>query len=212
MALTPRRIPSALAAVLFMSTLAAADPTPPARFDFTATGAASAWSPVLDGIMGGRSEATAVISPERTLVFAGRLSLLNNGGFASIRSQAVPLGMTAGHAVRLKFRGDGRTYAMSLWARAPLTDYVAAQMEGRLVVEDLLCVQVALPTQAGVWQEVDLPCSRFTPTLMGQPAPEDLVDAVRPERLQAVGFTIADKKEGPFRLEIGRLEVVDGAF
>lgn len=44
------------------------------------------WFVVNDGVMGGISSSTLEISSDGTGVFAGHLSLENNGGFASVRT------------------------------------------------------------------------------------------------------------------------------
>ena len=43
------------------------------------------WGIVNDGVMGGISQSNIYLNEENNIIFAGNVSLENNGGFASIR-------------------------------------------------------------------------------------------------------------------------------
>ena len=63
------------------------------------------WRTVLDGVMGGRS--TGDIAFENgTLVFTGRTSLENNGGFSSIRTNLPERTFADADAIRLVVKGE----------------------------------------------------------------------------------------------------------
>ena len=51
-------------------------------FSFETDEGPDRWTIVNDGVMGGLSRSRILVSDERTVVFEGRLSLENNGGFA----------------------------------------------------------------------------------------------------------------------------------
>ena len=57
-------------------------------FDFGGPQSRGSWRNVNDGVMGGVSEGRHGITESGDLRFFGRLSLANNGGFASVRSRA----------------------------------------------------------------------------------------------------------------------------
>jgi hypothetical protein len=50
---------------------------------------AAGWRVVDDGVMGGRSKGNLQISDEGVLTFEGTLSLENNGGFSSLRTDSL---------------------------------------------------------------------------------------------------------------------------
>lgn len=157
-------------------------------FDFATPGAERQWQTVNDGVMGGRSSGRFKISDEGTLQFTGVLSLENNGGFASVRSQAKPLGLKAGDTLLLRVRGDGREYTFNLYVprRAVAFSYRAT-----------------FPTERDQWVEIELPLERFEATSFGRVVSETLI----PGEVQGVGVLLGDKKSGAFRLEIGSIRV-----
>lgn len=73
------------------------------------------WTSVNDGVMGGVSEGRVAVQ-EGLLVFEGRVSLENNGGFASARSATAALDAAA-LQFKLRVRGDGRRYRLTRRAR-----------------------------------------------------------------------------------------------
>ena len=72
------------------------------------------WEVVNDGVMGGLSKGNFTISDEGILNFSGTLSLENNGGFTSIRSEGIDRNLSKDLGILLKARGDGRTYTIRL--------------------------------------------------------------------------------------------------
>lgn len=162
-------------------------------FDFADPGSVSGWSTQNDTVMGGVSSAS-VGWADSAMVFAGELSLANNGGFTSAVSPPDP-GIAeradGGNAVVLRGAGDGRTYLLQLrggpdgqrrWTR-PFT----------------------LPDGGG---EVTLPFGGFEATdFMLDPVTPEPVD---PSTLVAVAFYLVDKQEGPFRLSVSSVAVRTG--
>ena len=67
------------------------------------------WFCVNDTVMGGVSQ-SSVRQGDDGVVFSGTLSLEQNGGFTSIRSQPSELSLDGTTGFRLRLRGDGRTY------------------------------------------------------------------------------------------------------
>jgi hypothetical protein len=157
-------------------------------FRFEAYGDASAWSSVDDAVMGGVSQSRLTVTPDRTGVFSGVVSTKRNGGFASVRSAARRVDLRGFTGVRLRVRGDGKRYKLTLRTDPPF-DGVAYQQGFR--------------PGADVWREIDLPFDRFAPTFRGRPAPE--AGPLDPRFVVTIGFTIADAQTGPFRLEIASI-------
>jgi len=148
-----------------------------------------AWSAVDDVVMGGISRSGLAVTDDATGVFAGEVSLENNGGFASVRARVGPLDLTAYDHLELRVRGDGQRYRLRLRTDPGL---------------DGVAYQAAFAPTAGAWQTVRLPLAAFEPTfrgrsLTGQAAPLDR------SRIHQIGLMIADRQAGPFRLEIATI-------
>jgi len=154
-------------------------------FDFNTPNDAQKWVSVNDGVMGGRSEGTSRVNRNGSLEFYGNLSLENRGGFASVRSRPGKLHLSKTDALVIRFRGDGRTYYCNLYVP---TDRIAFSYRAQF------------ETEAGGWQEVRLPLKAFRATWFGRTLSEaPIIDA---KNIRSFGFLIADKKAGPFKLEV----------
>jgi NADH dehydrogenase [ubiquinone] 1 alpha subcomplex assembly factor 1 len=151
--------------------------------DFTAGG--PGWQPVNDGVMGGLSRSGFSDSGDGTGIFAGQLSLENNGGFASVRTILQQPDLSAYSGVEMQVRGDGRTYQLRF------------RNDRRF---DGAAYRALFATRPGEWITVRLPFADFVPTFRGRVlsgyGPLDTSD------LQQLTLMVADKKAGPFRLEL----------
>ena len=154
-------------------------------FDFRKPEAAKLWQPVNDGVMGGVSDGRFRVTEQGMMEFYGTLSLENNGGFASVRSRPKKLGLADGEAIVARVRGDGREYYLSL--RVP-TRQIA------------FSYRASFETKKGKWQEVRVPLNRFQATSFGRPVKD--AAPVDPREVNSIGFLLADKKAGPFKLEV----------
>lgn len=179
----------ALAALFTQTPLSAAEKN---VASFETDEALKSWTSVNDGVMGGVSKGGFKRSEQGTLLFAGDLSLENNGGFASIRMKPGALGLSGMSALVVKARGDGRTY----WVELRVTDQMSASS-----------YRAYLPTTAGEWKEAQIPFADFKLQTFGRELP---LKAINPAAVSSVGFTLADKKPGPFALEIGAIKAVGG--
>jgi monofunctional biosynthetic peptidoglycan transglycosylase len=154
-------------------------------FDFQGQDEAARWVRVNDGVMGGLSQSEMRFTAEGTALFEGTLSLDNNGGFASVRTipDDFALGGYAGLSVRVK--GDGRRYMLRLRTDRYL---------------DGPAYESGFDTVAETWVTVRVPFRDFVPTFRGRRLrnmPElDGAD------VRQIGFMLADKQAGSFRLEI----------
>jgi len=144
------------------------------------------WEVVDDGVMGGLSQGSVVMSESGTMVFRGVLSLENNGGFSSVRSGQVPMDLSEATGIVLRVRGDGRTYQFRL-----MTD---ARVRNRRV-----SFMAPFQTEAGEWVEVQMPFKAFAGTWRGEGVSDALLD---PSKIEGFGFQLADKKPGVFSLEV----------
>ena len=142
------------------------------------------WRNIDDVVMGGVSSSGMRIEGD-VAVFSGTLYLENNGGFASVRSDALEVNLEGHLGIRLRVKGDGKTYQFRIRTNAAF---------------DGPSYQMTFETEHDVWTEVDLPFSEFVAAFRGRELPNHPpIDA---GEITTVGFLIADKQEGDFRLEI----------
>ncbi|MBL9148131.1 MAG: CIA30 family protein [Phycisphaerae bacterium] len=144
------------------------------------------WQTVLDGVMGGLSTGRIAAGEGGTLRFSGELSLENNGGFSQIRT-AVPEGTFSGATgLLLRVKGDGRSYQCDIRSSR------LRMMAGGY--------QRVFTTKAGEWIEVEIPFDECVANRFGQRVPN--APALDPASIESVGITLADKREGPFAIEV----------
>jgi len=148
-------------------------------------GVPGGWYVINDGVMGGISRSRVSFTARGTMLFSGEVSLENNGGFASVRHDALAFGLGQEEGIRLRVKGDGKTYQLRVRTSDGF-DGIAYKSDFR--------------TLRDVWQDEFIPWERFTATYRGRTvkdAPE-----LEGQPIHQVGFLIADKQEGPFALEI----------
>ena len=175
-------MPTAFALLLAMNTNAAGDQI---LFDFQTATNTAAWQVVNDDVMGGVSTSSIRLT-NGAAVFQGEVSLENNGGFASVRSLPAPHDVAGCDTFVIRVRGDGRRYQFT------------ARTDRRF---DSAIYQSVFPTKKGEWEEHRLPMKDFVPTFRGRVLSSQ--PPLDPARVKSVGFLIADRQDGPFRLEIG---------
>ena len=171
---------------LFLSQMAAAvaEDNQTILFDFSKPDAAKAWQTVNDGVMGGISDGNVRIV-EKNLDFYGTLSLENNGGFASVRSKSAKMDLSKYDGLVFKVRGDGRDYYLNVH----IPTYQIA-----------FSYRANFKTEKDKWTEVTIPFTDLKATSFGRVVEKG--KPLDPSTVEAVGFLLADKKAGPFKLEV----------
>jgi monofunctional biosynthetic peptidoglycan transglycosylase len=149
------------------------------------------WRVVNDGVMGGLSKGKVALTEAGELVFVGNLSLENNGGFSSIRTNTVSLDFGGSEGLAMRVKGDGRTYQLRL---SNSTTY-----RGREAV-----FMAEFPTTKGEWTEVKVPFDRFVGTWFGQLIPDARLN---PSDVRRLGFLLADKNAGSFALGVDYIRI-----
>ncbi|NIP18663.1 MAG: CIA30 family protein [Xanthomonadales bacterium] len=149
----------------------------------------SPWRAVNDGVMGGISSG-AMVREEDMLRFTGELSLENNGGFASVR-RLTEEDLSSADRVRLEVNGDGRVYQFRI------------RLDGRF---DGIAWRAEIPT-TGEWQEVEISLADMVPVFRGNRVRG--AGPVVPSRIRQIGFLVADKQPGPFRLDIRSIRFLE---
>jgi len=152
-------------------------------FDFEKAPAQTAWQNIDDVVMGGVSSSRMRIS-QGIGVFEGILSLENNGGFASIRSQPADHNLSGFDGVAIKAKGDGKNYSFRIRTNRGFDSvgYTAP---------------LVLPK---VWSVIKVPFCAFKATYHGRILPDYPI--LDPASVKMFGLLISQKQEGSFRLDI----------
>ena len=158
--------------------------------DFAGPDTAQKWQAVNDGVMGGISDGRFRITEEKTLEFFGTLSLENNGGFASVRTKPTEFDIKAGDTIVARVKGDGREYVLNLYTKSRRMAF---------------SYRAPLPTTKDEWTEVSVPLADFIPTAFGRRVQG--MGPIEPSQINGLGFMLADKKPGQFKLEVGWVKV-----
>ncbi|PFG10228.1 MULTISPECIES: CIA30 family protein [unclassified Marinobacter] len=153
--------------------------------DFSVTSPAPEWYAVNDGVMGGESRGGPAIVDGR-LVFSGQISLENNGGFSSVKSSGHQFDLSACHSLRLRLKGDGRSYQLRLYTDARYG-------------HSPIAYTAEFPTLAGEWTEPVIPIALLSPHFRGRALSGPPLDV---EHVEAMGLLLGDKRAGAFELRV----------
>ena len=143
------------------------------------------WYVVNDGVMGGRSDGGYQLT-DGVLVFTG-VTNTNGGGFSSIRTQPEELGLSDQTRIVLHARGDGRRYVC------------------RLEDDRGTAYWADFEPPADTWGEAAIDLTAFRPRFRGRWLDGPPLD---PNRVTILGLMCYDGADGPFRLEVARIEAV----
>jgi len=154
-------------------------------FDFREEVSPANWQATNDGVMGGRSQGRPDWV-EQGLRFSGVLSLENNGGFSWIHTSG-PFDLGGYSGIRLKVLGDGRTYQLRLQSDAMIRRGEPVAFSGTIA------------TVAGEWVELFIPFDELQQSWRGRKLRGY---SFNPEKIQRIGFMLADKQPGPFEMKI----------
>lgn len=141
-----------------------------------------------DGVMGGLSKGKVSKTDQGTYLFSGTLSLENNGGFSSLRMSGGDWNLDGWEGIEIEVKGDGRTYDLRL-----TTD---EKFRGSSV-----SFSGKFETKNGEWTKVRVPFSALEASWRGM----ELDREFNPAKIDGLGITIADKVQGPFKLEFRSL-------
>jgi hypothetical protein len=140
------------------------------------------WRIVNDGVMGGISKSSLVLSELGHGKFSGHVSLDYNGGFASIQlNTSIKLSEEKKYIV-LRVKGDGKRYEFRL--------------KGEIAQSESYVQQFAT---TGSWENIKLKLSDFYPQFRGRRLD---IPNFNYENIEQVCFLIANKQEEDFELLI----------
>ncbi|MGB6222098.1 CIA30 family protein [Haloferula sp.] len=154
-------------------------------YDFEEDSKKPRWEVENDGVMGGVSKGEGK-TVDGTLIFQGRLSLENDGGFASLQTEDGDWDLSKSKGIVLRVKGDGRSYQFRV-----ATD---ARFKGSRID-----YAAEFQTKKGEWIEVVVPFSDMEARWRGEKLDEPKLDLKNVEQLR---IYLGDGKEGPFMLEV----------
>ena len=149
---------------------------------------AERWKTINDNVMGGRSTGGPTFK-DGLLCFRGTTNT-DGGGFSSIRRDLDGKVLAGAAGIRLRVRGDGRTYKLSMH-----TDKKGWSWAGRMPI----AYRADFTTQDGEWVIINIPFAKLVPTLLGR---ERDGPAFEKRKVSTIGLMIYDKQDGPFQLEV----------
>ena len=150
------------------------------------------WQVVNDTVMGGRSTAQ-INTGKNGLQFSGNVSLENNGGFASIRSQNALPDLSEFNGVTLHAASkNSQSYKLVFWINR-----MGPQLYYSLPF---------LPTdEPQTFSMYDFQAVSYGRPVSAPPLPQQL------NNVSAIGILIGDKQEGPFTLTIRSIALTETA-
>ncbi len=156
-------------------------------FDFSATDNWSRWEIENDVVMGGRSNSSLESSAEGNAVFKGRVSLENNGGFASLQYHFPTTAIKGYNKALISLKGDGKAY----------------QFRMKSSLKDKASYIYTFKT-SGDWETVEVPLKEMEPVFRGEKLDLPNFSA---NTIQEIRFLIGNNKAEEFRLEIKKIEL-----
>ena len=151
-------------------------------YRFTTQTKVNEWRIVNDGVMGGISKSSLVVSELGYGQFSGHVSLANNGGFASIQLNKIINLSDEKKFIVLRVKGDGKAYEFRLKGKISQSESYVHQF-----------------ITTGEWENIKLPISEFYPQFFGRKLKRPNFNF---ENIEQMSFLIANKQEEDFRLLI----------
>lgn len=160
-------------------------------FEFQKENEFKVWRIVNDGVMGGLSDSQIDWDQKNnTFIFSGNVSMEHNGGFASVRTVPINFGQKDFQKIILRVKGDGKTYKFRM-RNSRRFDGIAYSLDFKTKKEE--------------WEEIEMSVNDFEPTFRGRIySGYGKMDS---NDLQQIGFLIAGKQEGKFKLEVDWIRV-----
>ncbi len=140
------------------------------------------WRIVNDGVMGGISKSSLVLSDAGHGQFSGHVSLANNGGFASIQLNTSIKIVEEKKFIVLHIKGDGKRYEFRLKGSTSQSESYVHQF-----------------ASSGEWENIRLAINEFYPQFLGRKLSGSNFDF---KNIEQMSFLISNKQEEDFKLII----------
>jgi len=157
------------------------------------------WEQFCDSDIGGKSRARFLYDPSQKAVFEGHLNIeipkglpLVRSGYAAVMSPNRYYDLEDFNAIEFMAKGDGRLWILNLRPDLVGMPHLMWQHPFR-----------AEPT----WKRYKMMFSDFTFTVRGYENERN--EELAPERIFSVGFLIAERRNGPFRLEVDYIKAIN---
>jgi monofunctional biosynthetic peptidoglycan transglycosylase len=148
------------------------------------------WYTVDDNVMGGVSNSTVEITDREILSFSGNMSLENNGGFSSARSEWTAIDLTNADGMLLRVLGDGKMYRLRIYSESTGNN---------------IAYNAIFETTPENWKLVYIPFSSMVPTYFGYIADVGSLDT---SKIRSFGFMLSDKQPGDFDLQVDWMRAI----
>jgi len=143
------------------------------------------WKITNDGVMGGLSEGDYRFSDDG-VVFSGKISLENNGGFSSYRSQYKKRDLSSFKKLIIRYRSKQYDMGFTL------------EMDRRWFVP---YYKANLPATNWKWEEKEIAFSDFVKYNIGRER-DGKLSQKELKNILRIGFISNEKKTGPFKIEV----------
>lgn len=144
------------------------------------------WRVINDAVMGGMSQST-IKQHKNHLNFSGIISLENNGGFASTRSE-LTLDTHKKDKLNITVKGDDKVYQLRL--------RVDRYFDGPAFVVEFIA-------KSSQWTSYEFSADDFTLQFRGKPFASDY--QLNFSDLTTIGFLISSQQQGEFSLNIKKI-------
>lgn len=140
------------------------------------------WSIVNDGVMGGISKSSLLLTDAGHGQFSGHVSLANNGGFASIQLNTTIKLAEEKKFIVLRVKGDGKSYEFRLKGENSQSESYVHKF-----------------STSGDWEIIKLKISEFYPQFRGRKLN---IPNFNFKNIEQLSFLISNKQEEDFKLLI----------
>lgn len=147
------------------------------------------WLVVNDNVMGGISESNIRFSENNTLVFQGRVSIENNGGFASFRYNTRNLKVNKDQKIKMVVIGDSKEYQIRIKPSRNIRYTYSKTFK-----------------TTNSKQIIEIPLNEFTAQYRGYKLNMENFDF---DKIEEFGILVGNKKNEEFRLEIIDIEFIN---
>ncbi|MBP8793797.1 MAG: CIA30 family protein [Lutibacter sp.] len=158
-------------------------------FKFSKVSDVSDWKVVNDTVMGGQSNGEFYLDESGYGVFAGIVSLENNGGFSYLRFRLNKMNILDSQKIKIHLKGDGKKYQFRVKSSQYTQESYISNFE-----------------TTGKWQTVEILLSSLFPTFRGKKLNLPNFDG---EYLEELGFLIGNKKNESFCLLLDTIELAN---
>ncbi len=150
--------------------------------DFNKNADIENWRVIDDTVMGGVSSGSFSLTPEGHGIFAGKVSLENNGGFSSVRYRTGTIAVVGHSKIAIKVKGDGKNYQLRIKDKAAHDYSYIYEVE-----------------TTGDWQEIEVALADMVPTFRGRQLNQPNFEA---DQIEEFAILICNKKPQDFKLLI----------